>query len=322
MVETEKKLFNDFFKKIKNANSVVISRHINPDGDCLGAQYALYSFLKRNFKNKKIYYAGKKTSEYIVQLFPLEKQITCQKFLNKYDLQILVDTSSLDRVDGSVKMGKELIIIDHHSKEDINEDLGIRDTKKSSACEIIANLLFYLKDKKNLELGNEEAKYLFIGIITDTKRLWYNLSSDLLITTSKLLNYNINSQKIYEVIFYWNLNEIRFRNNLISKAKMINNFVYVILEPLNYKPFNLSYQHAKELALTLIEIKEGHYFLIAVKNPETHKYHVSLRSKRKRIDLIAKKFGGGGHKRAAGVRVKNKKILENLLVEMKEYTQK
>ena len=312
--------YDQFLEKINAAKTILLLRHIHPDGDCVGAQQALYSFIKLNFPSKVVHFCGGKISHYLTKLFPNEHKDKCKKLLASYDTQILVDTSSKSRVDCSLKLSKNLIIIDHHPKEDIESTFEIRCQSLSSACEIITKMFFYFKKKYNLKINKEIAKYLYVGITTDTKRMWYNLTSDLLKITADLLEFGIDTKFINETIYYWDINEIRFRNILIDKAKIDGCCIYVIIEAPTYTKYNLSYQIAKDLALSLIEINKGKYFVIAVMNNETNAYHVSLRSKEKRIDQFAIKFGGGGHPLASGVKIKEKKKVEKLIGEVIEYS--
>ena len=312
--------YDQFLQKINTAKTILLLRHIHPDGDCVGAQQALYSFIKLNFPNKVIHFCGEKISHYLIELFPNEHKGKCKKLLANYDIQILVDTSSKSRVDCSLELSNNLIIIDHHPKEDIESNFEIRCQNFSSACEIITKMFFYFKKKYNLKINKEIAKYLYVGITTDTKRMWYNLTSDLLRITADLLEFGIDTKFINETIYYWEINEIRFRNILIDKAKIVGCCIYVIIEAQTYTKYNLSYQIAKDLALSLIEINKGKYFVIAVMNNETNAYHVSLRSKEKRIDKFAIKFGGGGHPLASGVKIKEKQKVKKLIREIIEYS--
>ena len=312
--------YDQFLKKINVAKTILLLRHIHPDGDCVGAQQALYHFIKLNFPNKVIHFWGEKISHYLTELFPNEYKKKPKKLLTNYDTQILVDTSSKSRVDYSLKLSKNLIIIDHHPKEDIKSDFEIRCENLSSACEILTKMFFYFQKKYGLKLNKEIAKCLYVGITTDTKRMWYNLTSDLLRITADLLEFGIDTKFINETIYYWEINEIRFRNILINKAKIVGCCIYVIIEAPTYAKYNLNYQTAKDLTLSLVEINKGKYFVIAVMNNETNEYHVSLRSKEKRIDQFAIKFGGGGHPLASGVKIKEKKKVQKLIKEIIEYS--
>lgn len=45
---------NLLLEKIEKANSIAISGHIRPDGDCTGSTLALYNYIKENFVSKKV----------------------------------------------------------------------------------------------------------------------------------------------------------------------------------------------------------------------------------------------------------------------------
>ena len=59
------KIFLDILNKIKEYDTIIIHRHVRPDGDCIGSQMGLKEIIKQNFKDKKVYAVGDDIPEYL-----------------------------------------------------------------------------------------------------------------------------------------------------------------------------------------------------------------------------------------------------------------
>ena len=45
---------NDLIREIENADSIAITGHINPDGDCIGSTLGMYNYITSNYPDKKV----------------------------------------------------------------------------------------------------------------------------------------------------------------------------------------------------------------------------------------------------------------------------
>ena len=77
-------------EKIKENDSIIIVRHIRPDGDCMGTSLGLRDILRASFPNKKIYSVGNDKSEYL--RFLGEEDGPLDEEIYKKSLIIAVDT--------------------------------------------------------------------------------------------------------------------------------------------------------------------------------------------------------------------------------------
>ena len=50
--------------KIKEYDTIIIHRHVRPDGDCIGSQIGLKEIIKASFPNKKVYLVGEESEEF------------------------------------------------------------------------------------------------------------------------------------------------------------------------------------------------------------------------------------------------------------------
>ena len=105
-------LKKQILEKIKEFDTIIIHRHIRPDGDCMGSTIGLREILKASFPNKKIYSVGNNESDYLSFLGE-EDEIDDSVYQDA--LVIIVDTATKERIfDNRYELGKFTIKIDHH----------------------------------------------------------------------------------------------------------------------------------------------------------------------------------------------------------------
>ena len=161
----EKKIFN----KIKKYDTIVIARHIGPDPDAICSTLALRDSIRLTFPNKKVYAVGATVARF--RCFG-----TLDKIEDIHDnaLLIVLDVPNIYRIDGvNFTDYKEVIKIDHHPFEDKMGELEIIDETASSACELVASLIFNTK----LLINKEVAQNLYLGIVSDSDRFLFSTTS-------------------------------------------------------------------------------------------------------------------------------------------------
>ena len=96
---------NTLIEKIKNAKSIAISGHKNPDGDAICSALALMKIIELNFgKTATVIYDGNIPKE--LDRVPLRKSVVYYKHIPedaKYDLYILVDYGTKKNLGAGVK---------------------------------------------------------------------------------------------------------------------------------------------------------------------------------------------------------------------------
>ena len=83
---------------LEGVQTAAIAGHVNPDGDCVGSAMGVYLYLRDNFPQIQadVYLERKKADfDFIPESSGVKTEIENGKI---YDLLILVDVSSLDRV--------------------------------------------------------------------------------------------------------------------------------------------------------------------------------------------------------------------------------
>jgi len=227
------------------------------------------------------------------------------RFLKQADAAIIVDISEWDRlgiVGEKLKQSKAATIcIDHHICPKKNFHLHVIDNHAASTGEIIYRLVKQMRKKLNPKI----AENLYISALTDTGSFRYPNTSPLTHKmVAELLRYGVNPQEIFGKI-YEQYSQERFRllgHVLLSmKLEMGGRLAWAAIPQKLAQSVGAEMDDTEgfvEMLRTLHSVKASLVFREAEKN----KTRVSLRSKdNANVYRIAKKFGGGGHRQAAGI---------------------
>ncbi len=306
---------------INNSNRILIITHVNPDGDTLGSACAMKSFIgdkadillqiKDNFQFPSTY-----------SFLPhLNKAKNLTNIKDEYDLIIVVDTASVDRLVESAReifdKAQNTILIDHHKTNKGYAKINHIRGGISSTGEV----LFDLFEKLNVEITKEMALCLYCAILTDTGCFKYeSTTSHTFNIASKLSKTGINTSEIADLC-YTNKpkNLILFQSYLVENAKFCcsDKIAYTIITKEIIEKFGAKDEYTEGICETLRTIK-GVEIAFVIKETDLGS-KISIRTKEADATKISQKFNGGGHKRAAGCTIKAtvNVALEKLLEEAK-----
>ena len=301
----------EILKLINNSNDIFINIHKNPDLDSYGSALAMNRFVKS---------LGKKST--IITEFPIDdwtrflpgvdqiKQIDYQRFeFGDDDLLLILDTASYDRVTGDKKISLPKIlyfVVDHHQSNDFDKKNKLVDIGASATAEIIYKLFLDWRVK----IDNQTATVLLAGIMGDTVCLKYPKDPQgTIAVVSELLKLKGNYQKIVNQV-YDNL-DFSFVKLIgsflekieLAKTKSGKQFVWSAVSYDQFQKFGRMRGAREAAADMFFRSIKGADFGVAILEVEKGKIEMSFRSKKTDVSVIAKSFGGGGHKNAAGATV-------------------
>ncbi len=153
-------MLNHIAEKLAQGRKVVLV-HGNADMDALGSAYAL----SRAFPDAEIYAPNglDRVARMVAEKMSVDILEECD--LGAYDRVVVVDTSSPEQLEGSQKVPRDAIVIDHHKptgKWDV-ETFYCDDTR-TSCCEIVKELI----DTAGIEIPRDMGLMLLGGMLTDS----------------------------------------------------------------------------------------------------------------------------------------------------------
>lgn len=286
---------------IKKYDKIFISGHINPDGDCVSSVRALKFLIENNYTNKKVYALGSIPLN-LINLVSKSDEVSEIDF--KDGLAIFVDLNDLNRVeDKRIFLSKKVVIIDHHI---FNTNLDFLDTYYLIEDAPSATFVIYdLIKKLNLKINDLIAYYLYIGLITDSKRFLLSSNKETFEVSKELVSYNFDVYKIYKEINRINEKIIKFRVYAYTHYKFSKKICYLVVNKEVYLSLGLKQNDISEEISLLNNLNYYPYWIFFLENLDG-RVRVEFRCiETKNVQIIAKRFGGGGHKCASGCTLNN-----------------
>lgn len=308
-------IYKQICNKIAKFDTIVIARHVGPDPDALGSTLGLKKVIEDNFYDKKVYVIGKSASKFnfLGSLDELPSDIDNNKVL-----LIVTDTPDHKRVDGvDPRNFKNSIKIDHHPFIEKTCDFEWIDDKASSASQMILEFVFNM----NLNLSDEAAEKLYVGVVADTNRFMYAYtSSKTFEIISKVLKVtDIDITKIYQNMYLRDYKEIKFQGYLSENFNITSNGVgYIITDDDILNKYEVDPATPGNMINNFNYIKEFLVWVTATIDKDMGTYRVSIRSRGPIINKVAENYGGGGHIYASGVRLKSTDEIMHLVDDLDE----
>ena len=310
----------DNFKKaidlINKSNSWLVTSHTRPDGDAVGCMKTLCEIASQLGKKAKPLLLSPPADWYkfiFAEPIPVLgndvklEELKAGKF-GSFDLVIIVDTNSyvqLAEFDKWLKISKiPVLVIDHHLTGDNLGTVEIIDSTAAATGEIVLDLL----ESAGWKITEQIAEALYIAISTDTG--WFrfdNTDARVMRNASKLIELGARPSEIYHKMYQsYSPARLKLLGRMLENLELYRDDKIALMFILrsdfdstgatgtDTEDFVNESQRISsvETSALFVELKDGGF-------------RCSLRSNGT-IDVrkIAAKFGGGGHKVAAGVNLK------------------
>jgi len=286
------------------SNSFVLACHVRPDGDALGASLALARALRTLGKDVVVLSQDPVPENYT--FLPDSETVATRADRRNYDVGMLIDSESLERVGNAADAVSGAGIkacIDHHQPIDQFGEIRVVDPQSSSTSEIIAELLF----ANDIVIDIETATQLLTGIIFDTGGFRYpNASPRTFDIASDLVERGASNAAIYREVFDNRpIRAMRLLGRALDSLETDtqSRLVWATISKSDFDEIGASDSDTEGIVNTVAAVK-GLDVALLFREPEKDSIRVSLRS-RGGVDVnrVAKVFGGGGHKAAAGCTV-------------------
>lgn len=291
---------------INSAKKITLLTHYKPDGDGISACAALSSLCEELGKECETVYPS--TSDFSILRVPKKEYI---KHHNQQpDLIIACDTANYDRLYYPQEFESvPLINIDHHIANVLKGTVNFVDATASSTCEIVYELM----NEWGSNLINEwRASALLYGILYDTQVFQTNA------TTEKTLRVAANlmdlgaplTQLKDELLKTKSLHIIQLWGAILSGVQITKTgkAAWVCLTQETLKSYGVELSSLAGFVNFLASISSVDVTVLFYET-EDNKTKVSLRSRVRDVNALARQFGGGGHKNAAGI-MSNKPMME------------
>jgi phosphoesterase RecJ-like protein len=286
---------------LQQSERPLLISHPRPDGDTIGSTLALRLALRELGKDP-----------IIACVHPLGENLTYLPGADQYqetlpeeidiDLVVVIDMSDLQRTGGLYRDAWRnkipLLVIDHHATNDAFGDINLVDP--TAAATVL--LLIDLFDVLGVEVRNELATCLLVGLLTDTRGLrTQSTSPDVLRTVGALIeaggDYMKVMQKTLDSVPY---KKMRGWGLALNRLRLNDRVAWTTFPLTEKETLNISDHADLDLGNLLSRVAEAKITAAFIEMRDGT-VKVSFRA-RPGYDVatVAKSLGGGGHKLAAG----------------------
>jgi phosphoesterase RecJ-like protein len=302
---------------VREGKRFLITSHENPDGDALGSMLGLGLALEMAGKEVVLY--NKDGAPGVLQFLPSSERINSSltSIQGTFDCVLILDCTDTSRVGdefeqfiASGRCGTK-VIIDHHLTNKPSADLYLLNPEASSTGMIIYSLLKTL----SLKITPEVAKNLYATIVVDTGSFSYsNTTPETFRVAADLVESGANP---------WEISRAIYESESLGKLKLLGvalptlevsedgRIAWLFVSGEMFRKTGTSREDTegivnfprsiKGVQVAMLFREEGPVREEGPARDNGTRWKVSLRSNGEvNVSEIAEKFGGGGHKRAAG----------------------
>jgi bifunctional oligoribonuclease and PAP phosphatase NrnA len=300
-------------KLFSSSENIVLISHINPDGDAIGSQLALYHYLISKAKNV-IMITPNNIQEFLkwmddidqINIFIRERS-KCRRIIGEADIIVMLDFNQSNRLgeaeESVLKSQATKVIIDHHLEPGSFADVIISVPTKCSTSELVHELICEMDEVKFISRSYAEA--LYVGIVTDTGNFEYgSYSSRTFRIVAELLDYGIEKDSILNLIYNnFSSDRIRLQGYALNKRMVVlpeYKTAYIFLTKEDLKEYNHVKGDTEGFVNMPLSIKGIHFSALFIEKDNFIKLSFRSKGRFPSNEFAAKYFSGGGHMNASG----------------------
>ena len=311
-------LMKDIKDLLLDKSKILITTHVNPDGDAIGSSLGLYNFLIK-LGHEVIVVVPNDYPDYLKWMKSDKKILNfsdntdkVQKLINDIQIIFCLDFNNLSRINELGKLieksNAKKVLIDHHLNPDHFYDFKYHDVNASATAELVYDLISYIDD--NL-IDKDISDCIYTGILTDTGSFRFSsTTSKVHRIIAKLLDAGVKSEKIGKKIYESNsFDKLKLLGySLSEKLEIICNgkVAYVVLTRKDLLNHNYRKGDTEGIVNYALSILGVNMAVLIIETKDRIKF--SFRSSGNfSVNKFANKyFNGGGHKNAAGGSIEDK----------------
>jgi phosphoesterase RecJ-like protein len=291
---------------LREHDRFLVVTHENPDGDALGSLLASTLALRQLGKDVVMYLAGAAPLPSEYAFMPLDGLIRELPEDMEERTLLAVDCAKADRMGPDttpVDRAQRVINIDHHHDNSRFGDVNLIVADASSTGEVLRDVFEAL----GVELTPEIAEPLYIALVTDTGRFQYtNTTPKSLRLAAELVEAGADIhavfQQVYESVEFAKL---KLLARALERARVLEGGLIVVsyLVRTDFAEVGAAEPYSEGI-IDYLRAVEGAELAALIREPprDDAERRVSLRASIDELDVsaIARSFGGGGHRQAAG----------------------
>lgn len=294
----------DVWAEFISAESYLLACHIRPDGDTLGSALGVARALRIMGKDVTVISADGVPENY--DFLPESETVVTTTERRDFDMGVLIDSEGLSRVgrvSSIIESAKKHACIDHHEPLDSFGTVRIVDSTASATAELVYELF----EANGVQIDPVCATQLLTGIISDTGGFRFaNTKSRTFHIASMLTSLGAEPAAISRKVYSSRpLRAAKLLGRALTniRTEPTGKVLWSVISKSDLDEFSATDEDTDSI-VNHVEMVKGPAVIMLFRETGPDTIRVSLRS-RDGVDVneVARKFGGGGHKAAAGCTV-------------------
>lgn len=300
---------------LSQSRRVLLTTHVRPDGDALGATAALVLALKQKGIVAEVLLLSHLPRKYSyiyrdnrILHHDAEKAWPQALKLDDFDALVVVDTGTWSQLPGLRERlenwPKPKIVIDHHLTQEDWADIKLVITEAAAAAEVVAELLACW----DVKIDRAIAAALYLGLVSDTG--WFQFSNTRPYTlrlAAMLMEAGIDTDRLYQALYQSERAEriaLQTRAQQSLRLLLDGRLAVMRITRADFADTKAAIPDTENLINIPLQVGTVQVSLLITEPLDSGPVRVSLRSKGQ-VDVarFAEQFGGGGHARAAGLKL-------------------
>lgn len=307
------KYIKELSKLLDSSQNILLLCHINPDGDAIGSQLALFHYLVSKRKNVSMV-SPNNLQEFLkwmdgsdlINVF-IRKRKKCITLIEKADLIIMLDFNQANRLGEAEKSvgesGAFKVVIDHHLDSFNIADLTISDPAKCSTAELIFELVSGIDGKPYYDKSFSEA--IYVGIITDTGNFEYGTyTGNTLRIIADIIESGIEKERILNILYNsFSTDRMRLQGLALNKRMAVLadlNTAYITLTKKDLEEYNYVKGDTEGFVNLPLSIRGINLSVLLIEKDNFVKLSFRSKGDFPSNEFASKYFSGGGHLNASG----------------------
>ena len=298
---------------LDSADNILLISHINPDGDAIGSQLALYHYLASKGKKAGMM-CPNNLQEFLkwmdgsdkINVF-IRKRKRCISLIESADLILMMDFNQPNRLGEAeeyvTRSTAIKVIIDHHLEPKDFANLIISDPSSCSTSELVHEMVTLMNG--GLFLNKSYSEDIYVGIITDTGNFEHgSYTGRTLRIIAGLLESGVDKDQLLNIVYNnFSVDRMRLMGLALNQRMTVLSeyrTAYIHLTKKDLADFNHVKGDTEGFVNLPLSIKGINFSVLFVEKDNFVKLSFRSKGKFPVNEFASRYFTGGGHRNASG----------------------
>jgi phosphoesterase RecJ-like protein len=307
--------YQQIIRELSRCQRVLLTTHVRPDGDAIGTTAALALAMRKANIAAEVLLLSHLPSKYSfvyrendIAWFDVEKNWPADFSLEKYDALLVADTGTWSQLPGLRERienwPKPKLVLDHHLTQENWAQVKLVVTEAAAAAEVAAELI----EQWGIEIDAAIATALYVAITSDTG--WFQFSNTRPFThrlAATLIEKGVDTDRIYQMLYQSErVERVALQTRAMDSLELLADarLAVMAIGREDFSQTRAAVSDTENVINVPLQIRSVEISVLFTETPKPGPIRISLRSKGQfNCATFAEKFGGGGHARAAGLKI-------------------